>query len=247
MSREAGPADPLWSILSCPTLGSPPTHHRLPSRSFSAPGRKRWPARTALRGSGGRCAAPPAGFRGGGNARGADGAAAAGTGERAAGAARRQETFLAAPRGDSITRIAHSPERAAAGARGVRWAAGRASERHGAGARLGRTAGSGGPRGGGGARLGSAGPGPPVGPLVVRPLLDNGAAIRKGAEPRVPHPRPAAAPWGSEPPGVSQRCCRGRKEGDWDAGAVGRGRGASPSSRSWRNKSALLGLKVFRR
>ncbi|XP_063249000.1 centrosome and spindle pole-associated protein 1 isoform X5 [Prinia subflava] len=52
---------------------------RLPSRSFSPPGRRRRPGGTALRGSGGRCAAPPAGFRGGGNARGADGAAAAGT------------------------------------------------------------------------------------------------------------------------------------------------------------------------
>lgn len=205
MSREAGPADPLWSILCCPTLGSPPTHRRLSSRSFSPPGRRRCSGRTALRGSGGRCAAPPAGFRGSGNALGADGVA--GTGEWAAGAARRQGTLLAAPRGGSIARIAHSLERAAAAARGGRWAAGRAPEQDGAGARPGRTVGSGGPRGGDGARLGSAGPGPPVGPLVVRPLPDNGAAIRKGAEPRVPHARSGAAPWGSEPPGVSQRCC----------------------------------------
>lgn len=59
---------------------------------------------------------------------------------------------------------------------------------------LGVPAGAAGP---GSARVGSAGPSPPVGPLVVRPLPDNGAAIRKGAEPQVPHPRPAAAPSGA--------------------------------------------------
>lgn len=232
-------------------LGGPPAS---PPAAFPRPG-----------GGGGRVA-PPSGAAGGAARRRPPGSGAAVT--RGAPTEPRLPVPVSGRRGRRGARGPFSqPRRAVPSPASLTARSGRRRERGGfAGQRDGLRSGTGrgrargvppglgGPRGGGGAglgwaELGSAGLVPALrwGRLLCGRCLTTAPRSGKGPSPecRIPAPQllPGRRGLRECPRAAAQE---GEREGGWEVSAAGRGRGASPSCGSWRNKPDILGLKVFR-